>query len=303
MLPERRHLVHKAIDPTKLSTKVREQLGILEGNQFGPGWQFERKYDGCHMIAIGHDDGDIELVSRTGEPVLSCDHIKSALRGRLRGKVLFGEVWVPGTEHRAISGAFRRHSAQPHLLYMAFDMVPLEYFLIGEYPKRYAERSQLLRQLVDLVDHPSVHLPVVHRTADPALDAKELAAHPDDAYDGLVAKYLNGHWVAGAGRDGAVVKVKDSVTYDLEVIGVEEGKGKHAGRLGALVLRYKDGKELRVGTGFSDFQREAWWEAVNIPGEIIGRIVEIVGLGDSKKGSIREPRFIQIRFDKEEPDY
>lgn len=302
-LPERRHLVHKAIDPSKLSAKTREKLGILDGNQFEGQWRFERKYDGCHMIAVGYDDGDIGLFSRSGEEVRSCDHIRRALKGRLRGKVLFGEAWAPGTEHRAISGAFRRHSEQPHLDYVVFDMVTLEDFLEGESEEVFQVREHRRDVLTDLLGNPKVYSARCDMSSDPALRARALANDPDDAYDGLVAKRLDGFWVAGAGRGGEVVKVKDSVTYDLEVIGVEEGVGKHAGRLGALVLRYKDGKELRVGTGFSDLQREAYWEARDVPGEIIGRIVEIVGLGDSKKGSVREPRFLHIRLDKTEADY
>jgi DNA ligase-1 len=35
------------------------------------------------------------------------------------------------------------------------------------------------------------------------------------------------------------------------------GKGRHAGRLGALLLEMPDGQRFALGTGFTDAQREA----------------------------------------------
>ena len=43
---------------------------------------------------------------------------------------------------------------------------------------------------------------------------------------------------------------------DAVVIGHVAGRGKHAGRLGALRVRNAQGSEFLIGTGFSDGQRE-----------------------------------------------
>lgn len=59
-------------------------------------------------------------------------------------------------------------------------------------------------------------------------------------------------------RHGGILKIKRFYTMDLRIIGAEEGTGRLAGTLGALVLDYK-GNEVRVGTGFSDDQREKMW--------------------------------------------
>jgi len=301
-LPERKHLVHKAIEPTKLSAKTRAAIDLPEGGvPEGDGWTYEYKYDGCHMIAVLNGK-DIRLFSRTGEPVRSCQHIIDSLATLPpQHCVLFGEAWEPGVPHRTISGNFRRHSASPSLGYIVFDTVPLEDFIEGVCDISYATRREVRNDLVRAIRAPSVLLPITARSIRPGTKAKELANHPTDAYDGLVAKRFDGTWKAGAGTGGEVVKIKDRVSVDLRVIGVEEGEGKHKGRLGAIVCRYKDGKELRVGTGFSDSARELYW--ANGGAVIIGQIVEIHALGDSKKGSLREPRFEGIRYDKEAPDY
>jgi DNA ligase-1 len=59
------------------------------------------------------------------------------------------------------------------------------------------------------------------------------------------------------GRSVSLLKVK--TFHDAEAVVVDHvaGKGRHKGRLGALVVRKADGTEFSVGTGFSDKQREA----------------------------------------------
>lgn len=68
-------------------------------------------------------------------------------------------------------------------------------------------------------------------------------------------------------QDGSVYKVKKLSTYDLAVIGVTPGKGRHKGRLGALVMAWAVrthkaidyGYAANVGTGLSDQAREEAW--------------------------------------------
>ena len=90
-----------------------------------------------------------------------------------------------------------------------------------------------------------------------------------------IAKFYD-TWVEQRGAEGVVVrrqngsvyKIKKVLTYDLAVIGVTPGKGKHKGRLGALVvawgLRERTGRihygyATNVGTGFSDQDRAEIW--------------------------------------------
>jgi DNA ligase-1 len=40
------------------------------------------------------------------------------------------------------------------------------------------------------------------------------------------------------------------------VVGYLPGKGRHAGRLGALLLEMSDGQRFALGTGFTDAQRK-----------------------------------------------
>lgn len=58
-------------------------------------------------------------------------------------------------------------------------------------------------------------------------------------------------------RSGTLLKVKRFHDAEATVFGHVAGKGKHAGRLGALDCLTEDGVAFQIGTGLSDAQREA----------------------------------------------
>jgi DNA ligase-1 len=102
-------------------------------------------------------------------------------------------------------------------------------------------------------------------------------------------------------RTSAWLKIKPVITVDLVIIGMEEGTGKYAGMLGALVCEGEDaGKKIRtnVGSGITDEQRKEMWEKRE---ELIGEIVEIKAdtitkdRTDDEFFSLRFPRFERFR--------
>lgn len=77
----------------------------------------------------------------------------------------------------------------------------------------------------------------------------------DENYEGLVIR-ING-----------AVKVKPVFSMDVAVIGIYEGSGRNQGRMGGLLTAFmnENGEFLyaaRVGTGFSDEDREDFWTAL-----------------------------------------
>lgn len=58
------------------------------------------------------------------------------------------------------------------------------------------------------------------------------------------------------GRSRTLLKVKSFIDAEAEVVGYEAGKGKHKGRMGALLCKMANGTEFTLGTGFSDKERE-----------------------------------------------
>jgi hypothetical protein len=87
-------------------------------------------------------------------------------------------------------------------------------------------------------------------------------------------------------RQGNVwLKVKSSDTFDVQVTDVVPGRGKHTGRMGALMT-----ERGKVGTGFTDAQRSEVWR--------VGEIIEVECMSLTPSGKFRHPRFVRRRFDK-----
>jgi len=56
-------------------------------------------------------------------------------------------------------------------------------------------------------------------------------------------------------RSSTLLKVKTFLDDEATVVGYEDGKGRHKGRVGSIILSW-EGKEFKVGTGLSDKERE-----------------------------------------------
>lgn len=95
------------------------------------------------------------------------------------------------------------------------------------------------------------------------------------------------------GRSSTLLKVKTFHDAEATVIGHEPGRGKHKGRLGALVVQLPNGKQFSVGTGFSDRQRE------NPP--TVGSLIQFRYQELSDGGIRRFPSYVGIRSDVDSP--
>ena len=97
------------------------------------------------------------------------------------------------------------------------------------------------------------------------------------------------------------LKVKPFIEVSLTVIDTEEGTGRNAGKLGALIVEGEDsGKFIRtnVGSGLSDADRESYWKDRE---KLIGQVVEVRADAVTQNQdvtdeySLRFPRFLRFR--------
>lgn len=78
----------------------------------------------------------------------------------------------------------------------------------------------------------------------------------EQSYEGSIIR-LDSSYVQT--RSWSLLKRKDFIDDEFDVIGYTEGTGKHLGRMGALACRTKHGEVFYVGGGFSDFERDLWY--------------------------------------------
>lgn len=58
-----------------------------------------------------------------------------------------------------------------------------------------------------------------------------------------------------AGRSDDLIKVKTHEDTEARVVAHVPGRGRHAGRMGALLVEMPSGQRFKLGAGFSDAQR------------------------------------------------
>lgn len=92
-------------------------------------------------------------------------------------------------------------------------------------------------------------------------------------------------------RSSLWCKCKAIETADVPVVGYEMGGGRLKGKLGALVVDFH-GVRVNVGTGFDDNDRVEL--LIDLP-----KVVEISYQEVTEAGSLRHPRFIRVRDDKD----
>lgn len=293
-----------AVEHNKLGAATKKKYPTPQ-SLVDAGWWVQKKYDGCFGMAVMSMDGS-RMLSRTGEDYsLSCAHLLRALyagasvHGPFDDFVVLGEVWHPEWKFPDISGVMRRQrsdeeSAQLH--FIINDILPEGL----ETSTKYRHRLEDANTFAVDCESPVITTAVSYLTStdwlDDRIDVVKAAQAWKDAggYDGAILRDPDAGYTIGTALKGQIVKVKPSLSYDLMCVGQEEGLGKHAGKMGAIHVRYKDGKIVKVGTGFTDSERLMEFE---------GSIVEIEAMGESKDGSLREPRFKGIRIDKLQPDF
>ena len=269
------------------------------------------KWDGVFCAALLDDAGDCTIYSRTGEQYVSMKHIEEALKRYYgcttdvgQGTLIIFEAWAEGVNQSTISGWARDTKAQhPELVAKMHDFLDVD-LTTGEINTRdrnYGNRMAILEDLFPMLPNETplrlCQYDIVHSWYEATALADEWMA---EGHEGAILRNPRSTEYAPGKRNHDLVKIKRGVSYDLEVIGVEEGStGKYKGTLGTLVCRWKNGGVIYI-SGMKDSQRHLWWSN---PDEIIGKIVQVDAMSESSKGKLREPRFKGIRTDKTEGDF
>ena len=308
------YIVHKAIELDAVSGKTKK---ILEANT---DWIVSPKYDGCHAVFLFENGKHVITLSRSGETVRSMDHIAQSLldiypinQGRI---AICGEAWIVGEEFNVVSGAFRRHSPQPQLQFVPFDIVPFDYnedtmadpaVYLGQldhrpYPAPYRKRISVLinerRSVPSQVLVPR-YFSLSNTSLEAALvEAKRYAethkARTDSFFDGAILAQANGTYQVGAGKGGEFVKIKPLLSYTVKVGAVVADVGSKTGKNTCVLCFDLDGEIQKVSTGLTQEQAD---EFVNNPNAILDKYIEVEAMGKTVNGLLREPRFKGIRTD------
>ncbi|MCD9097453.1 DNA ligase [Luteimonas fraxinea] len=194
-----------------------------------------------------------------------------------------GELWIARNRFDVVSGIARSTRPDP----AAWEAVRFMVFDLPAHPGPFAERVAAMRTLVAQTAHPQLRMVEQNRVASrAALDAR-LAQVVAAGGEGLMLHHADARY--GVGRSNALLKLKPHDDAEARVLAHAPGKGKYTGMLGALVVEHHDGRQFRIGTGFTDAQR-----ADPPP---LGSWVTYRYNGLTSTGLPRFTRFLRIRDD------
>ncbi len=267
----------------------------------------EYKYDGVRVIAIVKNS-KATLYSRNGKIFHNFPHIESALsKAKYNNTVFDGEVMSDDFQ-ALMKQVYRKSGAKTDDAYLAlFDMLPLKEFNKGKSKLNSLARKEELNNLsntfedvIKLVDYEIINFDNESGQKKFSDMNKEAL---DKGFEGLMIKPNDNFYECK--RSHAWLKIKPFIEVTLKIVDIQEGTGKHEGKLGAFhVEGDDDGKffSLSVGSGLTDDDREKFWAAKD---KLIGRLVEIRAdaVTQSIEGehfSLRFPRFKNFRGFKED---
>ena len=266
----------------------------------------EPKLDGVRVVVICDVDKDeVKLFSRNGKELLNFPEINKQFDDMMdqmsESMVFDGEIMSDDFQtlmreiHR--KGGAKTKDAKLNL----FDCMPLYNFQDGSCVDPITERKKWLDGYtygpnINLVEHVRMNL-------DNDEGQKQFADYNkmciDRGFEGIMVKPVGG--IYECKRSTGWLKVKPFIEVSLKVVDTEEGTGRNAGKLGALIVEGKDMDKFiktNVGSGLTDSDREEFWKAKD---KLIGQIVEvradaITQNQDTKdEWSLRFPRFLRFR--------
>jgi len=198
------------------------------------------KLDGVRAFWDGQS-----LRFRSGLPIAAPDWFTAGLPKT----PLDGELWLGRGRFDELSGTVRKklpvEAEWRQLRYMIFDLPGAT--------GSFAERAQRINALLAEVHQP--WLQAVAQSQIPTATSLQVLLKQTVQADGegLVLHRASALW--SPGRSDALFKLKPMPDDEARVLAHLPGKGRHAGRMGALLLVLPDGRQFALGTGFSDAQR------------------------------------------------
>lgn len=229
--------------------------------------------------------------SRTGKVYEGLNHIAEQLQNTCEANIILdGELVVPDTTFQTSCGLIRNMYDTPKAIYQIFD-APCDLIL--------TDRLDIVEQYV-LSLHKASNVRFIPHTFiyNESEAIKAFNTSREAGYEGIVLKNTESLYQKKRSTDW--VKLKNVSDISLKVIDTFPGKGRLANNMiGGVVAELPNGNTVEVGSGFTDVERTLYHSN---PQLIIGAIIDIQYHELTPDGSLREPRFKGVRYDKPMPD-
>lgn len=197
---------------------------------------------------------------------------------------LDGELWLGRGQFETLSAAVRRYQPDDNewrqIRFMVFDL--------PQSKATFSARITELTRLLTPVNNPYLALIAQQRLLNNSALAEQLSEVAAAGGEGLMLRHQDSYYQAG--RNQGLLKLKQFQDAEATVVAHLPGLGKYQGLLGALLVETPDGRRFRLGSGFSDLQRQS--------PPPVGAIITYRYQGETK---LRQPRFAHFMRIRQEP--
>jgi DNA ligase 1 len=197
---------------------------------------------------------------------------------------LDGELWLARHQFDALSGAVRKDVP----IDAEWQNITYQIFELPNAPGDFAVRAKKIKEIVKQANLKHLKAVTQYRLRDEAELNKKLKQVVAKGGEGLMLHRADAEYVTG--RSDVLLKLKLLLDAEATVIAHLPGKGKYVGKLGALLVEAQDGMRFKLGTGFSDAQRE------NPPA--IGSTITYTYRDKTKTGKPKFASFLRVRNEK-----
>jgi DNA ligase-1 len=289
-----------------LAEKFFDKPERVEGKEFA----LTTKIDGGRIIAI-KENGQVSFFTRAGQryeglvdleqELLNCNYDNFVFDGEI---TLFDYKDYNSKDAYKQAMKITRADGEKHGVKMlVFDFMYSSNFRLQECQVPYINRYSEMSAMFDMCDFTFFEkLPILYKGTDTSKITELLNSEIARGQEGIMINICDAPYEFK--RTWNLLKVKKMQTMDLQIVDFEEGSGKYTNTLGAILVRYKNGNTVKVGSGFTDWLRSEIW---NNRSKYLNVICEIQYFEETTNQdggeSLRFPIFKDFRYDKVEADY
>ena len=233
------------------------------------------KYDGVRAIWDGK-----QLITRQGNAI----NAPAWFTKNLPKIAMDGELWLGRGQFDALSGTVRKDVPND----AEWQSITYNIFELPNAPGIFETRAKRIVEIVKQANLPQLKAVAQFRLKNQTILNLRLKQVVKNGGEGLMLHRADAQYITG--RNDALLKLKPLYDAEATVIAHTPGKGKFKGKLGALVVETPEGIRFKLGTGFSDMQRES-------PPKI-GSLVTYTYKDKTKTGKPKFASFLRVRDEK-----
>lgn len=211
--------------------------GVMHSSSY---WVSE-KLDGIRCYWDGS-----QLMTRTGRPI----HAPSWFTQDLPTQALDGELWIKRGGYQAVTKVVLDQTPNES----QWRQVQYHVFDLPQSDAPFELRQKLLKHLIAISRNPYLHWVTQTKLESVSAIEKLLDDVVSKGGEGLMLRTPGSLYETG--RSDHLLKAKKRQDSEARVIAYQAGRGKYENKMGAIWVELENGKMFKIGTGFSDADRE-----------------------------------------------